>query len=89
MSICIRAGVRYNRHKWKLDKSLVVGGVESCEHCGHLKGVPFEQPDQTSEIEAVSDRAGNAEVAASAEESVAGTTELGDLYDVHQAELGV
>ena len=51
MSICIRNGVRYNRHAWK--KQSALADVTACEYCGQIKGGVFEQRDSEGTIEGV------------------------------------
>lgn len=53
MSICVRNGTRYNRHKFSI-KGL--SGIPVCEFCGHVKGGIFESGD--SEIKAEGDSSG-------------------------------
>jgi hypothetical protein len=41
VSICVRAGVQYNRHKWV--KQTALADVEACEHCSRVKGSVFNE----------------------------------------------
>jgi hypothetical protein len=50
MSVCIRGGARYSRHKWEKQEALA--DVIACRHCGQIKGGVFADEQRSVEGQA-------------------------------------